>query len=209
MSEIHDLKPQWYVIHTYSGYENKVKNNIETIINNSRQKEEDRKNDITLDGETNIDDKNKDEVKSKTSHIHEQILEVSVPEQDIEEIKNGQKKVVKTKIYPGYVFVKMFMNDDTWYVLRNTRGVTSFVGPGSKPVALTESEVLSMGIENIVETVDFDVNDRVVVVEGPFENSEGVVREINMGKKVVTVNISIFGRETPVELSFSQIRQLD
>lgn len=167
---------RWYVVHTYSGYENKVKANIEKIIENRG--------------------------------MQDQIHEVSVPVQDVVEMKNGQKKTVQRKVFPGYVLLKMIMNDDTWYVVRNTRGVTSFVGPGSKPVPLSDEEVRNMGIGGEVETFDFEIGDSVRVASGPFAESVGVVKEINTNKKTVVVKLSIFGRETPVELDFAQIIKL-
>lgn len=167
---------KWYVVHTYSGYENKVKANIEKIIENRS--------------------------------MQDQIHEVIVPLQDTVELKNGQKKNVQRKILPGYVLLKMIMNDDTWYVVRNTRGVTSFVGPGSKPVPLTEEEVASMGIEITKEIVPFSIGNNVKVISGPFEASIGLIKEVNQNKHTAIVKLSIFGRETPVELNFSQIQLL-
>ncbi len=167
---------KWYVVHTYSGYENKVKANIEKIIENR--------------------------------NMQDQIHEVVVPMQDTVEVKNGVKKNVQKKVFPGYVLLKMIMNDDTWYVVRNTRGVTSFVGPGSKPVPLTDDEIRFMGIDIPVNVVDFALGDTVKVTAGPFENSLGVVKEINLHKKIVIVRLSIFGRETPVELDFSQLQRV-
>lgn len=167
---------QWYVVHTYSGYENKVKANIEKIVENR--------------------------------NMQDQILEVQVPTQEQIEIKNGQKKSVQRKVFPGYVLLKMFMNDETWYIVRNTRGVTSFVGPGSKPVPLTEEEIGNMGIELSTETIDAALGDSVRVTFGPFEDSIGTVKEINFNKRTVTVTLSVFGRETPVELDFNQIQNL-
>lgn len=174
--EEEDLSKQsrWYVVHTYSGYENKVKANIEKIVENRG--------------------------------MQDQIHEVSVPVQDVVEVKNGQKKTVQRKTFPGYVLLKMFMNDDTWYVVRNTRGVTSFVGPGSKPVPLTEAEVMAMGLEAAyTESVNFEVGEAVQVSNGPFADSVGIIKEINLHKKSVIVKLSIFGRETPVELDFTQV----
>ncbi|MBQ9518873.1 MAG: transcription termination/antitermination factor NusG, partial [Firmicutes bacterium] len=163
--------------HTYSGYENKVKANIEKLVENIG--------------------------------MQDVIQEVSVPLMDEVEVKNGKKKLVQHKIFPGYVLVKMVMNDDTWYVVRNTRGVTSFVGPGSKPVPLTEQEVYDMGIETFtLEDIDFAVGDTVVVKAGPFAESSGIVREVNIGKRSVTVGISVFGRETPTELAFDEVQPL-
>ncbi|MBE6015735.1 MAG: transcription termination/antitermination factor NusG [Lachnospiraceae bacterium] len=167
---------KWYVVHTYSGYENKVKANIEKIIENR--------------------------------HLEDQILEVRVPMQDIVEVKNGSKKQVSKKLFPGYVLINMIMNDDTWYVVRNTRGVTGFVGPGSKPVPLTEAEMRPLGIqgENIV--LDFAEGDNVVVTDGVWKDTIGAIQSINTNKQCVTINVELFGRETPVEISFAEIRKL-
>ncbi len=167
---------KWYVVHTYSGYENKVKANIEKIVENR--------------------------------NMQDQILQVAVPTNDSLEIKNGQKKLVQRKIFPGYVLIKMIMNDETWYVVRNTRGVTSFVGPGSKPVPLSDEEIIFMGIDHIEEILKFAEGDSVRVTDGPFEGSIGIVAEINKNKKVVIVKLSIFARETPVELEFNQVQAL-
>lgn len=170
-------KPLWYVIHTYSGYENKVKESIDKIIENRE--------------------------------MYDSITEVLVPVKDMVEVtKAGQKKTVSRKIFPGYVFLKMIMNDETWYVVRNTRGVTSFVGPGSSPVPLTESEVLTMGIEDFLDNCDISIGDVISIKEGPFAKSQGVVKEVNISKRTVIVNMSFFGRETPVELDFHQIQQI-
>jgi len=167
---------RWYVVHTYSGYENKVKANIEKLVENRG--------------------------------MQDQIFEVSVPLNDEIEEKNGQRKTVQRKTYPGYVLIKMIMNDETWYVVRNTRGVTSFVGPGSKPVPLTDQEVMAMGIETTVFKFDFEVGEGVRVASGPFADSTGVIKEVNEGKHTVVVNISIFGRETPVELDYTQLERI-
>lgn len=167
---------KWYVVHTYSGYENKVKANIDKTIENR--------------------------------HLEEQILEVRVPMQEVVELKNGVQKASQKKMFPGYVLIHMIMNDDTWYVVRNTRGVTSFVGPGSKPVPLTDEEVFAMGISSSIENIDVELGDAVKVIAGPFANSVGVIREINTNKKTVVVKLSIFGRETPVELDFGQIEKV-
>ena len=168
---------RWYVVHTYSGYENKVKANIEKIVENRG--------------------------------MQDLIHKVEVPVVESVEIKDGQKKTVQRKVFPSYVLVKMVMDDDTWYVVRNTRGVTSFVGPGSKPVPLTDEEVASMGFEATKEVYDISVGDAVRVAPGvPFESSIGVVNEINYSKKTVIVKLSIFGGETPVELDFTQVIRL-
>ena len=167
---------RWYVVHTYSGYENKVKANIEKIVENRG--------------------------------MQDQIFEVSVTLKDELEEKNGQKKVVQRKTYPGYVLLKMIMNDETWYVVRNTRGVTSFVGPGSKPVPLSDEEVLAMGIEDSTFNVNFELGEGVRVSSGPFADSTGIIKEINEGKRTVVVMLSIFGRETPVELDYTQLEKI-
>ena len=166
----------WYVVHTYSGYENKVKANIEKTIENR--------------------------------NLQDQILEVTVPMQDMVEMKNGAKKQVSKKMFPGYVLVHMVMNDDTWYVVRNTRGVTGFVGPGSKPVPLTEEEMRPLGIqeENIV--VDFTEGDTVAITAGVWKDTVGVIQTMNHSKQIVTINVDLFGRETPVEISFTDVKKM-
>ena len=166
----------WYVVHTYSGYENKVKANIEKTIENR--------------------------------HLEDQILEVRVPMQDVVEMRNGAKKQVSKKLFPGYVLINMVMNDDTWYVVRNTRGVTGFVGPGSKPVPLTEEEMLPLGIHNENVVIDFAVGDSVVVMGGIWKDTVGMIQSINEGKQCVTINVDLFGRETPVEISFTEIKKM-
>ena len=166
----------WYVVHTYSGYENKVKANIEKTIENR--------------------------------HLEEQILEVRVPLQDVVEMKNGTRKHVQKKMFPGYVLINMVMNDDTWYVVRNTRGVTGFVGPGSKPVPLTEEEMRPLGIQSENVVVDFKEGDTVTVTGGVWADTVGVIQDINQGKQCVTINVDLFGRETPVEISFSEIKKM-
>jgi transcriptional antiterminator NusG len=167
---------KWYVVHTYSGYENKVKANIEKIIENR--------------------------------NMHEYIHEVVVPLHDAVELKNGKKKVVQRKVFPGYVLIKMMMTDDTWYVVRNTRGVTGFVGPGSKPIPLSVEEIRNMGIDISETKIDVEIGDGVKVVSGPFENSIGIIQEIHGHKRTVTVLLSMFGRETPVDLEFNQIQKM-
>ena len=169
MSEAH-----WYVVHTYSGYENKVKANIEKTIENRK--------------------------------LQDQILEVSVPMQDVVELKNGKKKTVQKKMFPGYVLLNMEMNDDTWYVVRNTRGVTGFVGPGSKPVPLSEEEMIYMGLKNEEVEVDFGVGDTIVVTSGAWEGTVGMINAINTHKQSVTICVDMFGRETPVEISFTDVK---
>ncbi len=165
----------WYVVHTYSGYENKVKANIEKTIENR--------------------------------HLEEEILEVRVPMQDVVEMKNGAKKTVQKKMFPGYVLINMVMNDDTWYVVRNTRGVTGFVGPGSKPVPLTEAEMKPLGIKQENVSIDFAEGDMIVVVAGAWKDTVGVVQRIDYSKQTATINVELFGRETPVEISFAEVRK--
>ena len=168
---------KWYVVHTYSGYENKVKANIEKTIENNK-------------------------------HLAEQILEVRVPLQDVVELKNGVRKTVQKKMFPGYVLLNMEMNDDTWYVVRNTRGVTGFVGPGSKPVPLTEAEMKPLGIKAENISIDFGEGDSIAVVAGIWKDTIGVVQKLDYGKQTATINVELFGRDTPVEISFAEIRKL-
>ena len=166
----------WYVVHTYSGYENKVKANIEKTIENR--------------------------------HLEEEILEVRVPLQDVVEVKNGARKTVQKKMFPGYVLINMVMNDDTWYVVRNTRGVTGFVGPGSKPVPLTEMEMRPLGIKTENISVDFKEGDTIAVIAGVWKDTVRVGRRMDVGKQTATINGELFGRETPVEISFAEIRKM-
>ena len=167
---------QWYVVHTYSGYENKVKVDIEKTIENRG--------------------------------LQEQILEVSVPMEEVVELKNGTQKQVERKMFPGYVLIHMIMNDDTWYVVRDTRGVTGFVGPGSKPVPLTEEEMQNLGFKTPGVVVEFAVGDTVVVTAGAWKDTVGVVRTVNESKQSLTINVEMFGRETPVELNFSEVKKM-
>lgn len=169
-------EPLWYVAHTYSGYENKVKINIEKTIENR--------------------------------HLENQIFEVRVPMQDVIEVKNGVKKPVPKKMFPGYVLVNMIMNDDTWYVVRNTRGVTGFVGPGSKPVPLSEAEMKPLGIHTKNVTVDFEVGDTVTVVAGVWKDTVGQVQKIDFNKQTTTIKVEMFGGEIPVEISFAEVRKV-
>lgn len=136
------------------------------------------------------------------------IFEVEVPTEEYVEIKNGKKKIKERKMFPGYVLAKMVMNDESWYLIRNTRGVTGFVGPGSKPVALTEQEVKSLGVQDALPEIDMVVKDSVKVISGPFENFIGTVESINMEKRKLKVFVSMFGRETLVELDFDQVEKL-
>ncbi|KAB3526722.1 transcription termination/antitermination protein NusG [Alkaliphilus serpentinus] len=136
------------------------------------------------------------------------IVEVKVPTEETVEIKNGKKKIKETKLFPGYVLVKMIMTDETWYLVRNTRGVTGFVGPSSKPIPLTDKEVRDMGVEEIRHEINMKVGDSVRVISGPFESFIGSIEYINMEKQTFKVRISMFGRETPVELEFYQVQAL-
>ncbi len=176
MSEKEVEQGKWYVVHTYSGYENKVKANLEKIVENR--------------GLQNL--------------IHE----IKVPMEEQIEIKNGRRKSVMRKIYPGYVLVKMIMTDETWYVVRNTRGVTGFVGPGSKPIPLSDDEIRKMGVEDIPIELDVEVGDNVRVISGPLENFIGVIDEIYPDKQKVRVSVSMFGRDTPIELQYDQIQKI-
>ena len=164
---------KWYVIHTYSGYENTVAASIEKAVENRG--------------------------------MHDLITEVSIPLETVTEITDNGPKTVERKVFPGYVLVKMIMTDDSWYVVRNTRGVTGFVGPESKPLPLTEEEVLNLGIETREIEIDYAVGDTVRIVDGPLESFVGVVEEIDTEKDMVKVKVSMFGRETPVELELDQV----
>ena len=172
MAEAH-----WYVVHTYSGYENKVKANIDKTIENR--------------------------------HLEDQIIEVRVPMQDVTELKDGVRKTSSKKMFPGYVLINMVMNDDTWYVVRNTRGVTGFVGPGSKPVPLTDAEMRPLGIKTDNVVVDFDEGDTVAVIGGVWKDTVGVLQTMNHNKQSVTINVELFGRETPVEISFADVKKMN
>lgn len=166
----------WYVVHTYSGYENKVKADIEKTIENRK--------------------------------LQDQILEVSIPLQDVVEMKNGTKKTVSKKMFPGYVLIHMIMNDDTWYVVRNTRGVTGFVGPGSKPVPLTEAEMRPLGIQNREVEIDVEVGDSIQVIAGAWDGTVGTVKSISTHRQTVTIDVEMFGRATSVEIGFLDIKKM-
>ncbi|MDO5733639.1 MAG: transcription termination/antitermination protein NusG [Eubacteriales bacterium] len=178
MSRHDEHEAKWYVIHTYSGYENKVKDTLEMIVENRG--------------------------------LEDYIQEISVPTEQVVEIKDGKKKIYDRKIYPGYVLVKLILTDEIWYIVRNTRGVTGFVGPSSThPVPLTEEELMIMGlVQNLDPVVDYDIGDSVRIIQGPLESFTGVVQEIDSEKKKVVVLVSMFGRETPVELELTQILRI-
>lgn len=167
---------KWYVAHTYSGYENKVKADIEKTIENR--------------------------------NMQDVIQEISVPMEEVVEIKDDKKKTVMRKVFPGYVIIKMVMTDESWYVVRNCRGVTGFVGPGSKPVPLTDEEIAAIGLEKKTVTVGFDVGDNIRVKYGPLEGFVGVITAIVMEKQKIKAKISMFGRDTDVELEFNQVEGL-
>ena len=171
-----DNEPHWYVVHTYSGYENKVKADIEKTIENRR--------------------------------LQEQMFEVMVPVQDVVEVKNGARKTVPKKMFPGYVLVHMIKNDVTWYVVRNTRGVTGFVGPGSEPVPLTDAEMRLLGVKTDDFVIDVAVGDSVKVISGAWEGTVGTIKQINTGKQSVTIDMDIFGRSTDVEIGLGDILKL-
>ena len=167
-------EPKWYVIHTYSGYENKVADSIEKIVENRG--------------------------------LQDYIYEVKIPTETITEVKDGKERQIERKVFPGYVLVKMIVTDDSWFIVRNIRGVTGFVGASSTaPVPLSDKEVEALGVENNEVVVNFKVGDSVNIIDGPLEGFVGVVDEIEPDKNYVKVILSMFGRETPVELELTQI----
>lgn len=168
---------QWYVVHTYSGYENTVKATIEKYVENRG--------------------------------LQDLIHEISIPLETVTEITDNGPKEVERKVFPGYVLVKMVMTDESWYIVRNCRGVTGFVGPSSKPVPLSQAEVDKLGVETVAEpTVDYEVGDNVEINAGPLEGFVGLVEEIDMEHRKVRVKVSMFGRETPAELELDQVKPL-
>ena len=171
-----DGQAKWYVVHTYSGHENKVKVNIEKMVENR--------------------------------NMQNLILEIAVPTEDVVERKDGQRKIKTRKMFPGYVIIKMIVTNESWYLVRNTQGVTGFVGHGSEPIPLTDEEVARMGIEKVFIELDVEVGDTVRVISGPFESFMGAVEDINREKQVLTVKVSMFGRDTPVELEFAQVEKV-
>ena len=178
MSQVNEnLEPRWYVVHTYSGYENKVKTDLEKTI--------------------------------KNRELEDYFFNIVVPMEEQVEIKDGKRKSNLKKVFPGYVLVKMIVTEESWYIVRNTRGVTGFVGSGTDPIPLTDTEIRNMGFDEVPVNVDYDVNDNVQVINGPFDGFVGIVQEINKEKHKVKVLVSMFGRETPVELEFSQVQKID
>ena len=167
---------KWYVVHTYSGYENAVKAAIEKSVVNRG--------------------------------MEDMVLKTEIPMETVTEVtETGTTKEVERKVFPGYVLIHMIMNDDTWYVVRNTRGVTGFVGPGSKPVPLTEAEMRPLGIKTENVVVDFAEGDMIVVIGGVWKDTVGVITAMNYHKQTVTINVELFGRETPVEVSFADVKK--
>ena len=175
MAELNDAK--WYVVHTYSGYENKVATDLETIVENRG--------------------------------MQDLILDVNIPTETVTEIKDDKTREVERKIFPGYVLVKMIVTDESWYVVRNVRGVTGFVGPGSKPVPLTDAEVESLGVEKRSVEINYSVGDNVKVIDSPLEGYTGVGEEIDVENNSVKIVISLFGRETPAELGLDQVALIE
>lgn len=168
---------RWYVVHTYSGYENKVASNLQKTVDNRQ--------------------------------LHDLIEQVLVPTETVTEIKDEKKREVERKIFPGYVLVKMILTDESWYVVRNIRGCTGFVGPSSKPIPLTDEEVARLGVEKKEIEVSYGVGDSVQIIDGPLEGFVGIVEEIDKEKDRVRVTVSMFGRETPVELELHQAQAME
>ena len=172
----YDMNPRWYVVHTYSGYENKVKTDLENTI--------------------------------KNRELENYFFDIIVPMEEQIEINNGKTQTNLNKLFPGYVLVKMLVTEETWYIVRNTRGVTGFVGSGTDPIPLTDEEIRNMGFEETGINVDYELNEQVEITNGPFEGFVGTVQEIVKEKHKVKVLVSMFGRETPVELEFSQVKKI-
>ncbi len=168
---------KWYVVHTYSGYENKVASNLEKTVENRQ--------------------------------LQDLIQEICVPTETVTEIKDNKKREVERKIFPGYVIVKMVLTDESWYVVRNIRGCTGFVGPSSKPIPLTDAEVAKLGVETRQVEVSYEVGDSVRIIDGPLEGFVGTVEELDTDKNSVRVTVSMFGRETPVELELDQAEPVE
>ena len=176
MSQVEEnLEPRWYVVHTYSGYENKVKTDLEKTV--------------------------------KNRELENYFFDIVVPMEEQIEIKDGKRKANLKKVFPGYVLIKMIVTEESWYIVRNTRGVTGFVGSGTDPIPLTNEEIRSMGFETPIVDVDYNVDDSVKILNGALSGFVGTVQEINKEKGKVKVLVSMFGRETPVELEFSQVEK--
>ncbi len=170
-------EPKWYVVHTYSGHENKVKVNLEKLVENRG--------------------------------MQDLVLQVIVPTEDRVEFKDNQRTVKTRKIFPGYVLVKMIVTNESWYLVRNTQGVTGFVGQGSEPIPLSDEEVRRLGIEKTVVVLDIEVGDMVKIISGPFKGFTGVVEELNTDRQTLKTKVDMFGRSTPVELEFDQVDKLN
>lgn len=171
------LEPKWYVVHTYSGHEKKVKTNLERLV--------------------------------ISQGMEDQVLEIYMPEETVYEHKDGTpSKPRQRKLFPGYILVKMIVTDESWYLVRNTQGVTGFVGHGSEPIPLTDEEVRRMGLEKITIVLDINVGDSVKIISGPFQGFGGIVEEVNADKQTLRTKVDMFGRSTPVELEFSQVDKI-
>ena len=173
----YDMVQRWYVVHTYSGYENKLKTDLEKTV--------------------------------KNRELEDFFFEIIVPMEEQIEIKDGQKKTNLKKVFPGYVLIKMIVTEESWYIVRNTRGVTGFVGSGTDPIPLSDEEIRKMGFDDMPINIDYNIDDNVKILGGPLDDYTGVVKEIKKDKGKVVVLVSMFGRETPVELEFSQVQKLD
>ena len=173
----YDMKPRWYVVHTYSGYENKVKTDLEKTV--------------------------------KNRELEDYFFDIVVPMEEQIEIKDGQRKANLRKVFPAYVLVKMIVTEETWYIVRNTRGVTGFVGSGTDPIPLTDEEIRAMGFDESTINVDYEVNDSVKILQGAFKDYIGNVQSIDKEKHRAKVLISMFGRETPVDVDFAHIERVD
>ncbi len=176
MSQNEEVKPRWYVVHTYSGYENKVKTDLEKTI--------------------------------KNRELEDFFEDIVVPMEEQVEIKDGKRKTNLRKVFPGYVLIKMIVTEESWYVVRNTRGVTGFVGAGTEPTPLTDEEIRNMGFEEVPVNIDYTIDDNVKILNGALEGFEGVVKNIDKEKNKVTVLVSMFGRETAVEFDLTQIQKI-
>ncbi len=176
MEYVYSSEPKWYVLHTFSGYENVAKENLETVV--------------------------------KKFNLQDRIFEIVIPEEDVIEEKNGKKKLVTRKSMPCYLLVKMIYGDDLWHNITNTRGITGFVGPKGRPLALTDEEVMKMRLEKIKVETDVEVGDKVEIIEGPLDKMIGTVVAVNLDSGLVTVSVEMFGRENNVELSLEQIHKV-
>ena len=172
----YDMVPRWYVVHTYSGYENKVKTDLEKTI--------------------------------KNRELEDYFFNIVVPMEEQIEIKDGKRKTNLKKVFPGYVLIKMIVTEQSWYIVRNTRGVTGFVGSGTDPIPLSDEEISNMGFENVSINLDYDINEQVQIINGSFEGFIGTVQEINKEKQRMKVLVSMAGREIPVELEFSRVQKI-